>query len=145
LFIPADTLKQSKGGEEPDSLFSLLLGAYLSRLKDTGVQLCWRPGPQRPPSKEPRGMSVNEYEASLIVRAGAELLHVASSDPRSDQGYEAVKANLSEALESMAEALANFEAGLGVPSRSTGWVQDLHRVADDLGKGRTQNGTGRVE
>ncbi|WP_223257129.1 hypothetical protein [Arthrobacter globiformis] len=77
-------------------------------------------------------MSVNEYEASLIIRAGAELLRVASSDPRSEEGYEAVKANISEALEGIAEALANFEASSGAPSRSTGWVQDLHRVADDI-------------
>ncbi|MFC9350532.1 hypothetical protein [Arthrobacter sp. NPDC057013] len=77
-------------------------------------------------------MSVNEYEASLIITAGAELLKVASSDPRSEEGYEAVKANISEALESIAEALSNFEAGSGGPSRSTGWVQDLHRVADDI-------------
>ena len=33
----------------------------------------------------------------LIIRAGAELLRVASSDPRSEEGYEAVKANISEA------------------------------------------------
>jgi hypothetical protein len=39
-------------------------------------------------------MSVKEYEASLIVRSGAELLRVASSDPRSDEGYKAVKANV---------------------------------------------------
>jgi hypothetical protein len=75
---------------------------------------------------------VNEYEASLIIKSGAELLSSASSDPRSGEGYAAVKANISEALERIAEALANFEAGLGVPSRSSGWVQDLHRVADDL-------------
>ena len=75
---------------------------------------------------------MNEYEASLIVRAGAELLRVASSDPRSEEGYEAVKANISEALEGIAEALANFEASSGAPSRSTGWVQDLRRVADDI-------------
>ncbi|MBT8163613.1 MULTISPECIES: hypothetical protein [Arthrobacter] len=90
-------------------------------------------------------MSVNEYEASLIVRSGAELLRVASSDPRSDEGYEEVKTNLSEALESIAEALGNFEAGVGVPSRSTGWIQDLHRVADDLRKGETQNGADGME
>jgi hypothetical protein len=75
---------------------------------------------------------VNEYEASLIIKSGAELLSSASSDPRSGEGYAAVKANISEALERIAEALANLEAGLGVPSRSTGWVQDLHRVADVL-------------
>lgn len=75
---------------------------------------------------------MNEYEASLIITAGAELLKAASSDPRSEEGYEAVKANISAALESIAEALSNFEAGSGEPSRSTGWVQDLHRVADDI-------------
>lgn len=90
-------------------------------------------------------MSVNEYEAALIVRAGAELLRVASSDPRSDEGYEEVKANVSEALESIAEALGNFEAGVGVPSRSTGWVQDLRRVADDLREDKNQNGAGGSE
>lgn len=79
-------------------------------------------------------MSVNEYEASLVIKSGAELLLSASSDPRSDQGYAGVKANLSQALELMAEALANFEAGGSGPSRSTGWVQDLRRVADDLGE-----------
>ena len=77
---------------------------------------------------------MNEYEASLIIRAGAELLRTASSDPRSEEGYETVKGNISEALESIAEALSNFEAGSGAPSRSTGWVQDLRRVADDLGE-----------
>ena len=45
-----------------------------------------------------------------------------------------VKANLSKALELMAEALAKFEAGASGPSRSTGWIQDLRRVADDLGE-----------
>ncbi|WP_411374072.1 hypothetical protein ACLH0K_13495 [Arthrobacter sp. MPF02] len=90
-------------------------------------------------------MSVNEYEAALILRSGAELLRAASSDPRSDEGYEEVKANVAEALESIAEALSNFEAGLGVPSRSTGWAQDLHRVADDLREGRAQNGGSGVQ
>jgi hypothetical protein len=75
---------------------------------------------------------VNEYEASLVIRSGAELLSSASSDPRAGEGYPVVKANISQALERIAEALANFEAGSGAPSRSTGWVQDLHRVADDL-------------
>jgi hypothetical protein len=75
---------------------------------------------------------VNEYEASLIIAAGAELLKVASADPRSEEGYEAVKANISEALERIAEALTNFEAGSGTRNRSTGWAQDLHRVADDI-------------
>jgi hypothetical protein len=83
-------------------------------------------------TSEPRGASVNEYEASLVIKSGAELLSSASSDPRSEEGYGAVKANISEALEQIAEALANFEAGSGVPTRSTGWAQDLHRVADDL-------------
>jgi len=77
---------------------------------------------------------VNEYEASLIIKSGAEQLLSASSDPRSDEGYPGVKANISAALELMAEALANFEAGVSGPSRSTGWVQDLRRVADDLGE-----------
>ncbi|MGW9415520.1 MULTISPECIES: hypothetical protein [Arthrobacter] len=84
---------------------------------------------------------MNEYEASLIIKSGAEQLRLASSDPRSDEGYAAVKANLSEALERIAEALSNFEAGLGVPSRSPGWVRDLHQVADDLGQGSPDNGT----
>jgi len=91
------------------------------------------------------GMSVNEYEASLIIKSGAELLLTVSSDPRSDEGYAAVKDNLSEALEKIAEALVNFEAGLGVPSRSTGWVQDLRRVADDLVEGSAPNGAGGAE
>jgi hypothetical protein len=75
---------------------------------------------------------VNEYEASLVMKSGAELLSSASSDPRSEEGYAAVKANISEALERVAEALANFESASDAPSRSTGWIQDLHRVADDL-------------
>ncbi len=77
-------------------------------------------------------MSVHEYEASLIIRSGAELLLSASSDPRADDGYAAVKTNLSQALELLAEALANFEAGVAGTNRSTGWLQDLRRVADDL-------------
>lgn len=77
-------------------------------------------------------MGVNEYEASLVIRSGAELLVQASSDPRSDEGYAAVKANMSQALELIAEALANFEAGVAGADRSTGWVQDLRRVGDDL-------------
>jgi predicted aminopeptidase len=77
-------------------------------------------------------VSVNEYEASLVIKSGAELLLSASSDPRSDEGYAAVKANMSEALELIAEALANLEAGVGGPRHSTGWAQDLRRVADDL-------------
>ena len=83
-------------------------------------------------TRKPRGVSVNEYEASLVIKSGAELLSSASSDPRSEEGYKAVKANISEALERIAEALANFEASSAAPSRSSGWVQDLHRVADDL-------------
>ncbi|MFC9772605.1 MULTISPECIES: hypothetical protein [unclassified Pseudarthrobacter] len=75
---------------------------------------------------------MNEYEASLVIKSGAELLSSVSSDPRSEEGYVAVKANISEALERIAEALGNFEANSGAPSRSTGWVQDLRRVADDL-------------
>lgn len=77
---------------------------------------------------------MNEYEASLVIKSGAELLLSASSDPRSGEGYPAVKANVSAALELMAEALANFEAGVSGANRSTGWVQDLRRVADDLGE-----------
>lgn len=77
-------------------------------------------------------MSVNEYEASVVIKSGAELLLLASSDPRSDEGYAAVKANVSAALELVAQALENFEAGVSGPNRSTGWVQDLRRVADDL-------------
>lgn len=77
-------------------------------------------------------MGVNEYEASLVIKSGADQLLAASSDPRSDEGYPGVKANLSAALELIAEALANFEAGVSAPSRSTGWLQDLRRVADDL-------------
>jgi hypothetical protein len=83
-------------------------------------------------TRKPRGACVNEYEASLVIKSGAELLSSASSDPRSEEGYAAVKANISEALERIAEALANFEASSGAPSRSTGWIQDLRRVADDL-------------
>jgi len=77
-------------------------------------------------------VTVNEYEASLIIKSGAEQLLSSSSDPRSDEGYAALKANISAALELIAESLANFEAGISAPSRSTGWVQDLRRVADDL-------------
>ncbi|AOY71670.1 hypothetical protein IG195_18810 [Arthrobacter sp. TES] len=75
---------------------------------------------------------MNEFEASLIVKAGAEQLSTASADPRSEEGYTAVKANLSEALEHLAMALTNFEANTTAPNRSTGWAQDLRRVADDL-------------
>ncbi|MDP9887840.1 hypothetical protein [Pseudarthrobacter enclensis] len=77
---------------------------------------------------------MNEYEASLVIRSGAEQLSAASSDPRSEEGYAAVKANISVALERLAEALANFEASSRAPNRSIGWVQDLRRVADDLGE-----------
>jgi hypothetical protein len=75
---------------------------------------------------------MNESEASLILRAGAELLASASADPRAEEGYSAVKTNLSAALNSIAEALQNFEAASSRANRSTGWVEDLHRVADDL-------------
>ena len=77
---------------------------------------------------------MNEYEASLVIRSGAEQLSAASSDPRSEEGYAAVKANISEALERIAEALGNVESSSGAPRRSSGWVQDLRRVADDLGE-----------
>ncbi|MDQ4504307.1 hypothetical protein [Sinomonas sp. ASV322] len=76
---------------------------------------------------------MNEFEASLILRAGAELLAVESADPRSEEGYSAVKANLSIALDSIADALLNFEAASPTANRSSGWVQDLRQVADDLG------------
>ncbi|MCA4133381.1 hypothetical protein [Arthrobacter sp. M4] len=75
---------------------------------------------------------MNELEASMIIKAGAEVLKDASADPRSDEGYTAVKANLSAALEDIAEALGNFEAASPEPNRSSGWAQDLRRVADDL-------------
>ena len=52
---------------------------------------------------------MNEFEASLIVKAGAEQLSTASADPRSEEGYTAVKANLSEALEHLAMALTNLK------------------------------------
>jgi hypothetical protein len=77
-------------------------------------------------------MGMNESEASLVVRAGAELLRAASSDPRSDEGYRAVKTNIAMALDNIATALHNFEAAVATVNRSTGWVQDLNRVADDL-------------
>ncbi|GAB2753948.1 hypothetical protein [Sinomonas soli] len=75
---------------------------------------------------------MNELEASLVVRAGAELLAGVSSDPRSNEGYSAVKANISAALDSLAEALQNFEGAGRQPNRSKGWMEDLRRVADDL-------------
>ncbi len=75
---------------------------------------------------------MNESEASLIIKAGAELLRTASSDPRSNEGYLAVKSNVAMALDNIAEALHNFEAAVATADRSTGWVQDLNRVADDL-------------
>ncbi|TJY71390.1 hypothetical protein E4J89_03800 [Arthrobacter sp. CAU 1506] len=77
-------------------------------------------------------MGMNESEASLVIKAGAELLRTASSDPRSNEGYPAVKATIAAALDDLAEALHNFEAAVGTIGRSTGWVQDLNRVADDL-------------
>ena len=75
---------------------------------------------------------MNEHEASLVIRAGAELLSAASADPRSEEGYTVVKANLSASLDLIAEALGNFEAASPDANRSKGWAQDLHRVADDL-------------
>ncbi|GAB3273618.1 hypothetical protein GCM10027449_11210 [Sinomonas notoginsengisoli] len=75
---------------------------------------------------------MNEYEASLVLRAGAELLQTASGDPRSDEGYEAVRANVSAALNSLADALQNFEGASLHRNRSMGWCQDLRRVADDV-------------
>ena len=78
---------------------------------------------------------MNELEASLVLRAGAELLSAASADPRAEEGYAAVKVNLTAALDSIADALRNFEAASPERNRSTGWVQDLHRVADDLNEG----------
>ncbi|WP_246262734.1 hypothetical protein [Arthrobacter mobilis] len=75
---------------------------------------------------------MNESEASLIIKAGAELLLAASADPRSNEGYVAVKANIAMALDNIAQALHNFEAAVATADRSTGWVQDLNRVADDL-------------
>ncbi|WP_334171404.1 hypothetical protein [Sinomonas sp.] len=77
---------------------------------------------------------MNELEASLVLRAGAELLKGASADPRSEEGYARVKTNISLALESIAEALSNFEAASPRRNRSVGWGQDLRRVADDLGE-----------
>lgn len=77
---------------------------------------------------------MNEYEAALVVRAGAEMLRVAAEDPRSDEGYVKVKVNISTALNDIAEALRNFETELAASSRSAGWVEDLHRVADDLAR-----------
>jgi len=75
---------------------------------------------------------MNESEASLVIRAGAELLRAASSDPRSNEGYREVKTSIATALDNIAAALYNFEAAVGTVNRSTGWVQDLSRVADDL-------------
>ncbi|BCW84102.1 hypothetical protein DM794_20015 [Paenarthrobacter ureafaciens] len=75
---------------------------------------------------------MNEFEASLIIKAGAEQLSTASADPRSEEAYAAVKANLSEALNHLATALENFESNTAAPTRSIGWLQDLRRVADDL-------------
>ncbi|GHG49439.1 hypothetical protein GCM10012320_17530 [Sinomonas cellulolyticus] len=75
---------------------------------------------------------MNELEASLVLRAGAELLQGASADPRSDEGYEAVRVNVSAALNAVADALQNFEAATRHRNRSMGWCQDLRRVADDV-------------
>jgi hypothetical protein len=75
---------------------------------------------------------MNELEASLVVRAGAELLKTASADPRSNEGYDSVKANISAALDCIADALQNFEGASQKPDRSKGWLEDLRQVADDL-------------
>ncbi|WP_077490442.1 hypothetical protein [Sinomonas mesophila] len=75
---------------------------------------------------------MNELEASLVLRAGAELLSSASADPRAEEGYAVVKLNLAASLNLIAEALRNFEAASPDRNRSTGWARDLHRVADDL-------------
>lgn len=75
---------------------------------------------------------MDEYQASLVIVAGAQSLLDASTDPRSDQGYTEVKANISEALNFIADALRNFDAGTGAAGRSTEWAADLNRVADDL-------------
>lgn len=75
---------------------------------------------------------MDEYQASLVIRAGAQLLLSASTDPRSDQGYDEVRTNISEALNLIADALRNFEAGTGTAGRSAEWAADLNRVADDL-------------
>lgn len=77
---------------------------------------------------------MNELEASMIVRAGAELLETASADPRPDEGYAEVKANLSVALDGIANALRNFDAASHGPHRSSDWAGDLRRVADDLAR-----------
>lgn len=77
--------------------------------------------------------SMDEYQASLVIRAGAQSLLTASGDPRSDQGYAGVKANISAALDLIADALRNFEAGTGASGRAAEWAADLNRVADDLG------------
>lgn len=77
---------------------------------------------------------MNELEASLIVRAGAELLDTVSADPRSDEGYAGVKANVSAALDSIANALRNFDAASHGSHRSSDWAGDLRRVADDLAR-----------
>ena len=75
---------------------------------------------------------MNELEASLVLRAGAELLSDASADPRAEEGYAAVKVNLAASLDHIAEALRNFEAASPSRNRAAGWARDLHRVADDL-------------
>ena len=75
---------------------------------------------------------MNELEASLVLRAGAELLSTASADPRAEEGYSVVKHNLAASLNHIAEALRNFEAASPDRNRSAGWARDLYRVADDL-------------
>ena len=75
---------------------------------------------------------MDEYQASLVIRAGAQALVEASADPRSDEGYGGVRANVSEALNLIAAALRNFDAAGTAPGRSAEWAADLHRVADDL-------------
>ncbi|MFD1212645.1 hypothetical protein ACFQ36_11415 [Arthrobacter sp. GCM10027362] len=75
---------------------------------------------------------MDEYQASLVIRAGAQILLDASRDPRADQGYHQVRSNISEALNLIADALRNFEAGTGIPGHSAEWAADLNRVADDL-------------
>jgi hypothetical protein len=75
---------------------------------------------------------MDEYQASLVIRAGAQVLLTSSKDPRSDQRYTEVRANISEALNLIATALRNFEAGTEDPGRAADWAADLNRVADDL-------------
>jgi hypothetical protein len=75
---------------------------------------------------------MGEYRASLVIRAGAQVLRTASEDPRSDQRYAEVRSNISEALKLIATALRNFDSGTGDPGRVADWTADLNRVADDL-------------